>query len=163
MSCATVGIQSNQDGSTLVTVVGRANFDSAVPLRDFVRRLGAEFAPIEIELGRCIGMDSTFMGVLSMLGLKAHKSGTRICILNAGDTNRGLLSGLGVARLFQFEERNGGAAAAGADSAGAAAMTERAETVLEAHRSLMEADESNVARFGKVVELTEDDLKRLKK
>ena len=42
-------------------------------------------------------------------------------------------------------------------------MKTAAETVLQAHQTLMDADDSNKARFGAVVEMTQQDLDRMKK
>ena len=57
------------EGGYSVTVSGRANFDYAVPLRTLAEKL----APgnwIQIDLENCTAMDSTFMGVLTMIALK---------------------------------------------------------------------------------------------
>lgn len=163
MNCAQINIIACKEGRTLVVVDGRANFEAAVPLREFVNTLTGDFRSVAVDLQKCTGMDSTFMGVLSMLGLKARKCGARVEILNASDSNRGLLKGLGVARLFQFAECDTSVMAA-EDAAvldTAAAPLETAETVLQAHETLMDVDEENVKKFQQVVDFARKDVDRL--
>ena len=59
------------DNGYLIAVSGRANFDYAVPLRELAEKL----IPgnwIQFDMEYCETMDSTFMGVLTMLAL-LHK------------------------------------------------------------------------------------------
>ena len=66
----------------LVKARGRANFEYAVPLRELARSL-ASFERFCIDLAECTAMDSTFMGVLTMLALKGAKAGKKVEILGA--------------------------------------------------------------------------------
>ena len=52
-------------------------------------------------------MDSTFMGILAMLGLRAKKINAPMYVYNADEANLALLQGLGLRKLFEF--RNGDA------------------------------------------------------
>ena len=120
-------------------------------------------------------IDNTPIQVLSMLRHSPRStvrslifSGsalTKLRILNAGG-NRQLLKGLGVEKLFKFEDAEFEPysiviyPAAQADDK---SMKTAAETVLQAHQTLMDADDSNKARFGAVVEMTQQDLDRMKK
>ena len=65
------------EGGYSVTVSGRANFDYAVPLRTLAEELVAGNW-IQIDLENCTAMDSTFMGVLTMMVLKLRKSGSKV-------------------------------------------------------------------------------------
>ena len=146
-----------------IVLSGRVNFETVVPLRDFVNHLPADIKDISIDLAECLSMDSTCMGVLSMLALTGIKSKLKMRMLNAGG-NRQLLKGLGVDKLFKFEDveftpyeeviypvekpvKN---------------LQSSAETVLEAHETLIAADESNQQKFGTVVEMTRKDVERMK-
>jgi anti-anti-sigma regulatory factor len=89
------------EGGFSITVSGRANFDYAVPLRD----LSGKLVPgnwLQIDLENCEAMDSTFMGVLTMLALKMRKSGLKVKIIGASEVLFKLLQDLGVAKLFDF-------------------------------------------------------------
>ena len=67
------------DNGYLIAVSGRANFDYAVPLRELAEKL----VPgnwIQFDMEYCETMDSTFMGVLTMLAMKLRKSGSKVMI-----------------------------------------------------------------------------------
>ena len=68
----------------VVTAVGRANFEYAVPIRELVNSNEGR-RTIRVDLKECTAMDSTFMGVLSMGGLKAADNGGALEIYNASD------------------------------------------------------------------------------
>ena len=68
-----IGVTIQPSGTGyLVRVSGRANFDYAVPIRELAKTLSGK-EPFVFELAGCTAMDSTFMGVLSMIGLKARR------------------------------------------------------------------------------------------
>lgn len=155
---------SSQDGEHLVKVTGRATFDCAPALRNLAKELENDtFSLIRVDLSRCEWMDSTFMGVLAMLGLRARTAKAVMEICGAGAQNTELLMGLGLGKLFLFREsgiEENGEWKDGADGS-PVQMREGAETVLEAHKTLMGVDEQNVARFGKVVDLVQKDIDRM--
>ena len=149
----------------LVKARGRANFEYAVPLRELVRSL-VSFERFCIDLSECAAMDSTFMGVLTMLALKGAKLGRKVEILGANDTLKKLLHDLGVGKLFAFEgiesappELLDSLESAASD----ATPLKGAETVKEAHESLVDADSENAKRFDNVIKFASEDVERLKK
>jgi len=149
----------------LVKARGRANFEYAVPLRELVRSL-ASFERFCIDLSECAAMDSTFMGVLTMLALKGAKQGRKVEILGANDTLKKLLHDLGVGKIFDFK----GIEAAPPElldslesAAPDATPLTGAETVKEAHESLVSADAENAGRFDSVIRFAAEDVERLKK
>ena len=105
-------------------------------------------------------MDSTFMGVLTMLALKAKKCNTVIDICNASETLKKLLRDLGIAKLFNFcemqEESDGVSGKESND------LLTTAETVEEAHRTLAEVNLENAEKFKDVIEFSRQDVERLK-
>ena len=106
-------------------------------------------------------MDSTFMGVLSMGALKAEDNGSSFEIYNASDPLKRLLVDLGVDELFSYHE--GFPGETGCAAGGKADMLTTAETVEEAHRKLVEADDANAERFNDVINYAAADVERLKK
>ena len=150
---------SNRSGFYTVTVSGRANFEYAVPLRDLARST-AEFSGFRFDMTKCTAMDSTFMGILTMLALKAKKSGTAIEICNASPTLQRLLRDLGVAKLFTFSEAAN--SVSGEDASVKRDMLTTAETVEEAHRALADINPENAEKFKDVIEFTHQDVERLK-
>jgi len=151
------------EGGYSVTVSGRANFDYAVPLRTLAEKL----APgnwIQIDLENCTAMDSTFMGVLTMIALKLRKSGSRAMILGADENLQKLLDDLGVLKLFNLvtedENTSGGKSV---EIASNSDMLTTAQTVAEAHRALVGADSSNAEKFKQVIEFADQDVERMSK
>lgn len=155
---------ANRDETYLVKARGRANFEYAVPLRELVKSL-ASFGRFCIDLSECTAMDSTFMGVLTMLALKGAKSKVKVEILGAGDNLKKLLNDLGVGRLFTFEGAEAAPPELLRSLEAAAPSTELlagAETVKEAHETLVDADSDNAPRFENVIKFASADVERLK-
>ena len=152
---------SNNGGVFQIKVSGRANFEYAVPLRNIAKGTG-EIKGIAINLENCAAMDSSFMGVLSMLALRLRKQNTAVELYNAGDNLQNLLRELGILKLFSLKQ--GSCAAEGtqgfAAENNASALT-TAQTVSEAHKALVEADSGNEKKFGTVIEYADADVKRL--
>lgn len=157
MKNAEVLIASN-DGVYSIKVNGRATFECAPPLRSLAKDLeNVMFKRVDVDLSACTGMDSTFMGILAMLGLRSKKIDAVMTIFNAGELNKSLLFGLGLKKLFNFSE---GEVPFGAQT-GAADKIVNAQTVLDAHKTLMDVDEENVKKFEKVVDYVQKDLDKL--
>lgn len=153
---------SEEGDAYIIQVSGRANFDYAVPLRELSRNLSPNFRRIIFEMSACTAVDSTFMGVMTMLALTARKQGKVAGVRNVTPQVFGLLKGLGVDKLFVFEET--AAPAGGSGAVSVEANTEalpRARAVVEAHKTLVDVDPGNAAKFEKVIEFAEKDLKKL--
>ena len=157
------------DDGALIQVTGRANFESAVPLREFAKGLtGSEI--VRFDLHRCEAFDSTFMGVLTMLALKLRKSSSpQIMLINASVQLNKLLRDLGVAKLFKFVSGDDAAAVETGGRTGSAVslsnrktLLDTAQTVVDAHKTLVEAESSNAEKFNQVIEFAEQDVRRLK-
>ena len=153
---------SDKDGVYSICVKGNASFACAPPLRELAKKLAAEqFAGLKIDLEECTWMDSTFMGMLAMLGLNAKKKGAPAEIYNASEQNEKLLCGLGLKKVFTFKagmfEGRAGTPAASNEST----PEGRARNVLDAHQTLMDIDEGNVQKFEKVVEYVRKDIDRM--
>lgn len=166
MQNATLSIAS-ENGIYAVKASGRATFECAGPLRELAGKLAEEeFTRIDVDLAECQGMDSTFMGILAMLGLRSRKIGAEMNIVNANELNKSLLYGLGLKKLFNYTE--GTVVMPGNESASTGASSgkldlESAQTVLDAHKTLMDVDDSNKKKFEAVVDMVQKDIDRLNK
>ena len=153
---------SEKDTVTFIRVKGNASFVCAPPLRELAKKLAAEpFGGLKIDLEECTWMDSTFMGMLAMLGLNAKKKGVPAEILNASEQNEKLLCGLGLKKVFEFKT---GTFSVGDDVPAASNDTTdegRARNVLDAHQTLMDIDEGNVQKFERVVEFVKKDIDKM--
>ncbi|MDD6337633.1 MAG: STAS domain-containing protein [Lentisphaeria bacterium] len=152
---------SNKDGVHYIRVKGNASFVCAPPLRELAKKLPAEpFNGLRIDLEECTWMDSTFMGMLAMLGLSARKKSVPAEIFNASEQNEKLLGGLGLKKVFEF--RIGAFDdVAGAAASNATTPESNARNVLDAHQTLMDIDISNVPKFEKVVEFVKKDIDKM--
>ncbi len=151
---------SNRDGAFEVTVSGRANFEYAVPLRDIARK-PEMIRSIKIDLSACQAMDSTFMGVLTMLSVALRRAQITVELCNASEHLVSSLRGLGVQKLFKFTTEK-------VTAQGEAATTEKvsqltvAETVAEAHKELVAENSDNAEKFSAVIQYAEEDVKKLR-
>ena len=153
---------SEKDGITFIRAKGNASFVCAPPLRELAKKLAAEpFGGLKIDLEECIWMDSTFMGMLAMLGLNAKKKNVPAEIWNASEQNEKLLCGLGLQKVFAFENGEFGDADNAAAASNATTAESNARNVLDAHQTLMDIDEGNVQKFEKVVEFVKKDIDRM--
>ena len=155
---------SGKEECFAVKVSGRATFECVAPLRDLAGKLdNISFSKVDIDLGGCLGMDSTFMGVLAMMALRAKKAKAVITVWNADEMNKGLLAGLGLKKLFQYQEGvvEMGQFQTGSNTGTPLNKVENATTVLEAHKTLIDADAANKQRFDSVVEMTQQDIDRM--
>ena len=100
-----------------------------------------------------------------MLGLRAKAVGAPMEICAADEQNKSLLAGLGLKKLFIFSENALEDEDSSADwkngNQEVVKMAEGAQTVLEAHKTLMDVDEENVQKFETVVNLVQQDIDRM--
>ena len=137
------------------------------------RELAEKLVPgnwIQFDMEYCETMDSTFMGVLTMLALKLRKSSSpQIMLINASVQLNKLLRDLGVAKLFKFVSgddaaavENGGRTGSAVSLSNRKTLLDTAQTVVDAHKTLVEAESSNAEKFNQVIEFAEQDVRRLK-
>jgi anti-anti-sigma regulatory factor len=152
-------------GGVHVRVAGRGTFQNGQPLRRYAQeRIDHGCGQFVIDLGECLGMDSTFLGVLAGIGLRLNQSGKPGCvqIINAGSRNTELLQTLGLDRLFSINTGPGDHVVA--HSLGNASFQklpdtdvgvparplskhDTADLMLEAHDNLIRADQRNLTKF----------------
>ena len=148
-------------------VIGRATFKISQNTKEFcLRSIGGGAGQLIIDFSECLAMDSTFMGVLAMVGLECAEKKCDIVFVNADAHLRGLLENLGIDGLFRFSQQKVAEVSFTSlcSAAGQAAdMSQVADTVLEAHKTLMQVAPANVPRFKNVVDMLSADIEHLKK
>lgn len=149
-----------------IRVSGQATFNCSQGLRDFGMKMIEHGArKVTIDLSECVSMDSTFMGVLAMLALAAHKKDVPVVIVNASDTLQKSLATLGIKKLFGFcataNNDVSWQALCEAQPESEATPHAREKTILEAHETLMEVDSENVPKFRDVVDFLREDIRKL--
>lgn len=147
-----------------VRVEGKGSFLNATGLKEFAKEMtNRGFREFVVDLARCALMDSTFMGTLTGMALRLRELGSgQVRIIHLNERNRDLLTNLGLDQLMtldapvnppvqQFSQQP--------------LPTEpqdkqtRAETMLEAHNDLVEANPANQAKFKDVLEYLRQDLR----
>ena len=149
---------AKQGAIAQIRATGRASFKLCPDLREFCSRAMRQGVNrLIFDLSECTAMDSTFMGTLAGLGLEGRGK-CEVVLVNITDTNRHLLDGLGITRLFQFRTTaktalDWNTLCSTVDGESAQDMMKAAPTVLAAHQNLMQADAGNIPKFKSVVEM----------
>src|ERR1051325_10189953 len=89
--------------AVFVRVVGRGTFQNGQPLRRYsVERIEQGCGEFFVDLAKCDGMDSTFLGVLAGIGLRLQQNGRagKLHVINVSARNmedtKSLVSGKSV-------------------------------------------------------------------
>ena len=152
-----------------IRVIGKGAFACSQNLRDFcLRIIEAKKEKIVIDLSDCISIDSTFMGVLAMIGLRGRSKSISVEIVNVDEKKKKLLKGLGLEKLFSFshtktDQINWESLCNTTDDSLKKNQLDQAKTMLEAHETLIEIDKNNLPKFKNVIEYLKEDMKKLSK
>lgn len=151
-----------------IQVLGRGSFKVATPLKQYIADICRKQTvhTIALDLEKCIGMDSTFMGVLAGLSGRLKKSGQRLELINLSDKNANLLATLGVDQVLNFYNNDHGhnlpeQPTKSLTDNDLSSKKEMAETALIAHEKLVQINDENQPRFKRVIELLREDIHRL--
>lgn len=157
------------DQTVCIKINGRADFTSSLDLKKLISELWQRgYNHFVFELCDCLTMDSTFLGVLSGIGLKfsdgkSVQVGVPLELLNPNPRIAETLENLGVVDLFAIK------ACAEPLTDGFQPLTqapdntqlELTRTCLEAHKTLMSINPENIQKFKDVAQFLSEDLKRL--
>ncbi len=146
-----------------IKVEGKGSFLNSAGMKEFskemINRGHREFV---VDLKACPVMDSTFMGTLAMIALRLRDLGQgNLHVVNLNERNHDLLSNLGLDQLFTMDMCGVKTDEPTASELVEPAGTERkaqAQTMLEAHEALVEADAENLTKFKDVLEYLKQDL-----
>ncbi len=154
-----------------IKISGRANFSSSIDFKTLLSELLQKgYTYFVLDLSECLLMDSTFLGVLAGFGLKLNApppapAKGMLELLNPNSRITELLESLGVLHLFRLTEGKldvNGQTQAIEPQPGCPTKEEVARACLEAHRTLMELNPQNAARFKDVTQFLAEDLQKLK-
>lgn len=133
-----------------VRICGRATFAIGQPMREFViTAVRTGIHHFLVDATECTSMDSTFMGVLTMVAQPGQSTSAAVEIVNASDRVARQFADLGIRDLFAFTRRP--------TASGVCQETELSGkdlssddvrgTMIAAHETLEAADPANVAKF----------------
>jgi len=145
-----------------VRVEGRGTFRVSASLKSFI--LGAADSGttrVILDMDHCVGMDSTFMGVLAGLAMQFQAADRRLMLINLHTETVSLLETLGLDRLLEAHTPVTTEAALEAElgvsgdfskvSPSTDAESDTLQMMIEAHESLVDASPSNAAKFEDVI------------
>jgi len=120
---------------------------------------------VVVDLENCIGLDSTFMGVLAGLSGRLKKTNQTLELINLSDKNAHLLETLGIDQVLSFYGNGHGHQPEEAETVSVptdqASKKEMAETALQAHEKLVQISKENLPKFKRVIEFLKEDVDRL--
>lgn len=159
-----------QDKVGYVQVCGRGTFKVSSALKKFgLAAVESGCTRLLMDMAACVGMDSTFMGVIAGLATELKRARTgEIVMVNLSEKTRGLLATLGLDQVVQVHLEGctpadvvlpeGAGAQLEALEAGDESRCATAETMLEAHENLVEMSPENYPRFKDVLTFLREDL-----
>jgi anti-sigma B factor antagonist len=145
-----------------VRVEGKGSFLNATGLKEFAKEMtNRGFRQFIVDLDKCPLMDSTFMGTLTGMALRLRELGTGdVTIVRLNQRNRDLLTNLGLDQLMTLDASVTAQQPTQQPLAAAEPDKQaRAETMLEAHQDLVDANPANQAKFKDVLEYLRQDLR----
>jgi anti-sigma B factor antagonist len=155
----------------LVKVEGRGSFKISASLKQFGDTVISKRLPlIIVDMTQCIGMDSTFMGVLAGVATRMKVQSGRIVMVNCSPRTKGLLSTLGLDQLINtFESGHTpeqyvailhGRMPREALEAGSCHDVETVKTMLDAHQNLVDLVPENLPQFKDVLIFLREEVSR---
>lgn len=141
-----------QDKEAQLVIRGRASYLNCMGVSEFFDTIiRAKYKKATIDLGECTGLDSTFLGIIAKLAIKLRAiNGSFSCVVlqNLGDRNLEVVQNLGIDKITKLETK-ATLKAENCDFLGNIPSSKPA--MLEAHKSLIEADGDNAKKFEDVI------------
>ncbi|MDA3873722.1 MAG: STAS domain-containing protein [Kiritimatiellae bacterium] len=148
----------------LARVLGRGSYKVSGSMKRFAASImdqGKSLLLIDLE--QCVGMDSTFMGMLAGVSQRLQKEGGRKVVLTGVSKKLNhLMTTLGINRLVDIKDDI--PVMSSSDMVDldqpAESLLDSANTMLEAHETLVEIDDDNRLRFQDVLDYLREDIQR---
>ena len=141
------------DGLTAhLAVKGRGTFENSEDIRVFsINAIEAGIPCVDFNMGQCTGMDSTFMGILTMISRTAMMNSSKIKLSNVNEANRKNLYSLGLKQLFEFTETSTQPMSLEEIKTQTLDRGTKQKNILEAHEALIDAHNDNQPIFQDIV------------
>lgn len=151
----------------ILKVNGRANYMNCGPVGELLNKVIAQGSrTIVIDFAQCSGMDSTFLGIVAGAALELRKMNPpgQMTLCRLGTRNMELIRNLGLHRLVNVasdeeiskleQEDQSKLSELETDNAASAQM------ILNAHESLIEADQNNQRKFQDVISFLKNQVEQ---
>lgn len=162
MSAAAATFAVARAGATVyVRASGLANMKNAPTLHGFLEAEEANgMTKVCLDLGACLGMDSTFMGLMVEFARRLEDVQGRLVIVNPGPRNLALLNMLGVDEVVRIVERCDAPPATFHDLTSEPTLStrERMQLIRSAHDHLVQLNDANQQKFSAFLAALDKDL-----
>jgi len=151
---------SRAEDAVHIQVMGLGTMFLAPTLQALVEsELKAGFSNFVVDLARCDGMDSTFMGTFIGLSTQVKSGYGWFCLVNVTPENMRLLKMLGVLHMVSIHEGEFPSASSGFTTLHPTSDPYvRQKQIHSAHRLLLDADPENEKRFGPFIKALEEEM-----
>ena len=154
------------DNFSWIRCEGKGSFANSPQMKHWAEtQVSAGIHRIVIDLELCTGMDSTFMGTMAGIAMRLAKLPDGVLqVSGADDKNRTSLEDLGLSMLLEIEpldanwQNNIDGIRQSLKECSETATVDSTQHVLDAHKLLCEADESNDEKFSTVLDVLEAEL-----
>lgn len=147
-----------------VRVVGKGTFQNSHPIKKWLLgKIEAGCLSVFIDLGECISMDSTFMGIVTGLSLRMKGLGRElVTLINVSAHNIRLLETLGLDKFLTLKEKYDVDSTLTWEVLPIEPLDKIAITkhMLEAHNRLMDTGGLATKQFKNVYKLLKEDLEK---
>lgn len=154
-----------RDQEAFIRVHGRATFKIGPSLKQFgVMAMERGCRRFIVEMENCVGMDSTFMGILAGLATTLKKSEGDVVLRNLSEKNLFLVNMLGLTHLVAID--NSAKTVIAMPTSGhiltqsSGDKKQMTEIMIDAHETLIEAAPDNIIKFKDVLAYLKEDLNR---
>lgn len=147
----------------VVRINGKANYLNCNSFREFVEQMlsdGRQRFLVDFE--KCLGMDSTFLGILAGTALELRKQSPpgEMILCRLSERNNELITNLGLHNLLTISGDEPDALISGSFDGLEDKEVSEASKVLKAHENLAEADEKNKAKFQDVISFLKNQVEQ---
>lgn len=138
-------------------IVGRANYLNCAPVGEFFNQfINGTTQTLKIDFAECLGMDSTFLGLLAGTAMRLKKRVVpgKIIVQNLSQRNLDLIQNLGIRSLLEVTENVLPDNATAPDQSpldGPHSSVDR-QAMIQAHEQLIAANPENASRFQDIVD-----------
>lgn len=161
-----------QGSNALISVSGRGSFQMGPALKQFgVSAIEQGCNRLILDMGQCVSMDSTFMGVLAGLALRLKGEKGSVVVMNLNAKTLALLQTLGLDRLLEtyqagampeaLQKHLDGIFDLSALDLGNSDKKLSLETMVAAHEDLVRASPDNLPKFQNVLDYLNQDLRKI--
>ncbi|WDE97992.1 STAS domain-containing protein [Lentisphaera profundi] len=151
MQSASITVCIEKDTAHLA-VKGRGTFDNSEAIRSFcMMAIEGVAKKIDINMLECSGMDSTFMGILTMLSRMGSMKSCPVELSNVNEANKKNFTSLGISQILNFTNTSTQQMSMHTLHKPKMSEDEKHKNILDAHQELIDANDANRPVFQDII------------